>query len=646
MTLEQIRADMSWLTSKLNSRLAKYRRNYNRFANNGLRGEDIREQYGAPLSFQGMATGENTGVTPNLNVIKSNIDTHISKLSQTKVRPFFNPVVGTFKARKTCRAAQIYFDEFYEQEDVYRKGIHAAKFADVFDYGGMWVDEETWHLYALPPWEYYVDPAEYNFGKISRCMILQKQYPLWALKNYLKGSADAETLKQRLESEPFAKVERVWYYDLLAQEKHLFAGTIHLVTKKIEYSIPPVAVIYLEQPMKGIHSVSIADDLYPVQLQIDTLCERIHTALELSPANTIWVPQGSEVKASLLTNEIGAVYSYLPLPGMTGAGVTVSTPPPIDPAYLTHLEFWLRQSYEITGISQLSAQAKKPSGLNSGVALQTVEDVESERHNPMLQSYVRFLMDIAKVCIEVFPKGEDILPRKVGRARIQWSDIKAERDSFSIQFSASSSLSKDPKVKMEQIEKLIQMGFIDQSLGASLLEFPDLESAYSIRTSSYDYCQRIIERAVEEDTYEFYEVVNLQQLFGETANTLLRLDANEEKPEVLIRLVTLLRIVKSIMDQVNASLMPPPAPPPEPQAPPLAGPDAAAGASPLPPGPPPETLPPPPPSPQVINVNLGGTNRRKVTVRRGPAGELLGADVEEGVEAEPVAAPAPEVMNG
>jgi hypothetical protein len=83
------------------------------------------------------------------------------------------------------------------------------------------------------------------------------------------------------------------------------------------------------------------------------------------------------------------------------------------------------------------------------------------------------------------------------------------------------------------------------------LEFPDLESAYSITTASYDYCQRVIERAVEDDKYDFFEGVNLQQLFGETINTLLRLDANDEVPEVLDRLKKLIDIVKGKTDAMQ-----------------------------------------------------------------------------------------------
>jgi hypothetical protein len=391
-------------------------------------------------------------------------------------------------------------------------------------------------------------------------------------------------------------------------------------------------------------------------MQVDSLCNKIHLAYELSPANTTWVMQGSEVKASVLSNEIGAVYPFKPVPGVSSPPVIVATPPALDRGYLPMLQFWIEQGYNITGISQLSAQAKKPSGLNSGVALQTVEDVESDRHNPWLQSFIRFFMDAANVAIQVFPSGAEVLPKKMGRARIKWVDIKHERDSFSIQFSASSSLSKDPKTKMEQIEKLIAMKIINPALAANLLEFPDLESAYSITAASYDYNQRIIERAVEDGTFDFHEVTDLTQLFAETVNTLMRLDANDEKPEVLQNLVHLLEVVKGKMDAMDASAkaemeaqqppdfpgkppvapgptgpLPMEAPPAVPPAPAPPGPPVEPPGPPLPPAPPP---PPPAPidvnipqsAPQVININIkmpDGSEETTEVIRDG-AGNITG----------------------
>lgn len=562
MTVQQVRTDLAFLAGQMSKNMPKWRRSINRYLNNGRRVEDLSNQYGNPAGYYNLDEGEDTGITPYLNVIRACIDTHVSKVSETKVRPFFNPTAGTFKTLKTCRNAQSYFDQLYERQDVHRKAIQCARFADIFERGCLWIDWEEKVIRGIAPWEYLFDPAEWNFGRLTRCAILQKGFPLAYLKDRIKKSKaeGASDLAAQLEDNPFLKGERTIYYDLAGKKQYTFAAGKFIDEVAIEFECPPVAVLYLEQPLKGNTSTSIADNVYTIQLQVESLCRKIHLAYELSPANVAWVMMGSEVKASLLTNEIGAVYPYKPVPGVSSPPVIVAAPPALDAQYLPMLQFWIAQSMEMSGISQLSAQAKKPSGLNSGVALQTVEDVESERHNPWLQSFIRFFMDVANICIEVFPAGEDVLPKRRGRAAITWADIKRERDSFSIQFSASSSLSKDPKTKMEQIEKLIAMKVINPALAASLLEFPDLESAYSITSASYDYCQRIIERAVEDDDYEFYEAVNLEQLFGETASTLLRLDASDEKPETLKRLVKLLGIVKGKQDSMSAAMAPPPSP--------------------------------------------------------------------------------------
>jgi hypothetical protein len=554
---------------------SKWRRSFNRYANNGRRIEDLRNQYGNALAYYNYDEGEDTGTTPNLNVIRAVIDTHVSKVSEIKVRPFFNPVNGTFKTLKTCRNAQVFFDQLYEEQDIYRKGVQCSRLADIFERGVLWLDDDSLEFKVITPWEFQFDGAEWNFGKLSRCAVVQKMFPMITLKDKIKEAGDKEgaaELLAQLENNPYLKGERTIYYNLWEKKRMLFAAGHLIEEKDIEFDIPPVAVLYLEQPIKGNQSVSMADLTYTIQMQVDSLCNKIHLAYELSPANVSWVMQGSEVKASLLTNEIGSVYPYKPVPGVSSPPVIISTPPAIDPQYLPMLQFWISQAMEMNGISQLSAQAKKPSGLNSGVALQTVEDVESDRHNPWLQSYIRFFMDAANVFIQVAPKTASVLPKKLGRARITWKDIKDERESFSIQFSASSSLSKDPKVKMEQIEKLIAMKIINPSQAANLLEFPDLEEAYSINSAAYDYNQRIIERAVEDEDYAFHEVTDMNQLFTEVVNTLMRLDSNDEKPEILERLVHLLEVVKGKMDAMDEAMQPvvPPAAPPTPAQPPEA----------------------------------------------------------------------------
>jgi len=565
-TIDDIRRDANGLLANLSVRDNKYRRNFNRVTNNGRRSEDIRNPYGNPLSYYQFGD-ENTGVMPVINIVKSAIDTYISKLSQTKVRPFFNAVNGTFKTRKICRVAQVYFDEFYNEQKIYHKAVDAAKDAAIFECGHLWARDNTKDVIRLKPWEYFYDRAEYQNGKLSRCLIQIKQYPLIYFADAIKKFPD---LQADLNKNMSAKVTYEVYYHLTEKKRYTFLNGICIKTDDISYDIAPVATIYHNPPVKGGFSTSMVDDVYTLQTEIDMLSHRIHTAAVLNPANTIFIPDGQDIKASMISNEIGNVYSYK---NLGASPITISTPAAISPQYIELLKFYEEKAYNILGISMLSAQSKKPGGINSGVALDTLEDVESERHNTMLQNYIAFLMDVAKVCIEVFPENENILPNKIGTAAITWGQIKKEAKNYSMQFGASSALSKDPKVKMEQIEKMKSMGFIkDEAVMASLMDIPDLERAYSVETASLDVCERIIERAIEQDVYDFYESVNLEQLYNLIVYYINRLDANDESVDIIQHLVKLLGIVKGKIDDVELTNNPPPPPMPEVPVDPMAAP--------------------------------------------------------------------------
>lgn len=553
LTPSDIWRDIEQLQGNMSVRDVKYRRNFNRYVNNGRRSEDVWNPYGQPLSFYFAQTDDDTGVTPVFNYAKSTVDTHISKLSQTKVRPYFNSVNGSFKTRKTVRNAQLYFDELYNSQDIYAKSIMAARDAEIFEIGHLWIDDESKQVRRIMPWEVYYDRAEYQNDKLNRIFLRFRNYPLYYLEEKVlkKGLPEASALEDK---NLMTKCEYHIYYDLRNGRKYEFVNGHSLMEGKITFNVSPVAFMHYSPPVKGGFSTSLIDEIYTLQTEIDMVSHRIHTAFSLNPANQVFVPKGSDVKASMINNEIGSIYEYIPAPGIS-TPVIVSTPPAISPQYLEYLNYCRGELYGIAGISQLSAQAKKPAGLNSGVALDTLEDVESERHNLILQTYIHFLMQVSKICMDVYPEGDYILPRKIGTARMTWGDVKKERDNMSIQFSPASALSKDPKVKMEQIEKMIAMKMIPSDRAAEMMEIPDLEREFSIETASLDVCERIVERAVENETYDFYETVNIQQLFNLINFYINRFEANDEEEGIMDRLVTLYNIVKSKMNEINAAVM-------------------------------------------------------------------------------------------
>ncbi len=580
--------DAGRLIASASKRNAKYIRAMNRYFYNGYRKDSIWTQDTYPMGYWTAANPNqmlaDLGTQPNLNLVRSCIDTVKSKLSQTKPLPNFTPIKGTWKTRKVCKNAQIYFDDFFQSQRIYKKGVACALDAMLFEYSPVWIDDEDKEVVRLAPWEFAYDPAEFNFGGIKRANISRRDYPLGFLVDLLKKAkkekkAISDRWLEALELDPSRKVEFNIYYNLNERKAFKFIETDCIEVRDLPYDCAPFVLLWYRPPIKGWGSASMADSLMPIQEQVDAIANTLHEALELNPANCIFLPEpvgsanGVGVKKSEFSNQIGNIYPYSAFPGMPATPVQVSTPAPIDPMYIQLLDKFIGFAYQMEGVSQLSAQSKKPAGLNSGVALDTLENVESERFNSWLQDYIHLFVDIADICIKVFPEDDDILPNRMGRANIKWKDIVKERESFNIQTSPVSNLSRDPATKMEQVQKLVSMQIIKPEMAASLLEFADVEKAYSIASASYDDCQKIIERAIEKRNFSFYEVVNIQQLFSEAVNTLLSLDADDEDSKVMQNLVDFVGTVKEKMDAISAAAAPPPAlavvPNPAPQAPPM-----------------------------------------------------------------------------
>jgi len=221
-SIEYIVKDMQGIESFLSRRDIKYRRNYNRYYNNGIRWEDIYNIYGAnPLSVY-QSQDEILGNIPKLNILRSAVDTTVSKLAQTKVRPFFNPVLGNYKTVKTCRNAQTYFDEIYESQKVYQKAIQAFKDALIFDMGVLWIDDETATVKKVSPWDFGFDVGEMTQGRLTRCSLRRRQFPLVYLEDKIKKNA---TFMNALETTPGAYVDYRIYWDLLNKLQYHFIGT-------------------------------------------------------------------------------------------------------------------------------------------------------------------------------------------------------------------------------------------------------------------------------------------------------------------------------------------------------------------------------------------------------------------------------------
>lgn len=462
---------------------------------------------------------EDTTATPNLNVIKSCIDTLSSKIAQSKVRPFFNCVNGSFKDIQTVKSAQQFFDQYYDAQDVNKKVSEAFRDACIFEDGYIFVDVDSKDIHKALPWQVYERPAELSYGKVTRSYYERKDYPVTLLPAKVLNA-----IKDKIGQNEY--VTYGLYFDTVNHVKIYYVSEYDFILEEpFEAERTPFIRLYYNCPVSGNTSNSVVDMLYTIQLEINTLMNKIKDASQLNIAMTYLIPKGSGLKTGQLNNRIGNIIEYEPTSNMTGSPVTVSTPSFIDPQYMALLNELIAKAYELVGISALSAQSKKPTGLNSGIALSTMEDVESERFETQLNQVIKSYVDIAKTCLEVFPQDEDILPEVTTRMTIKWRDIVEESKKMQIQFSSADSLSKDPSQKLQQLIALSQAGVIPQSRISQFMEIPDLQGGYSIANNAINAVMSIIQDCVNNDVFDIPEYIPLSLLEDEILNTQLSLRA-------------------------------------------------------------------------------------------------------------------------
>ena len=510
------------LKSFSGSRNYKYRRNFRWY--NATKTASL-ESIKNPMVLgyiDGLEQGEEGDTTPNpqLNIIASCIDTLHAKIAESKVRPFFTTINGTFKDIQTVKQTQHFFDIMFDEQGVNKTVSDAFRDACIFDTGVIYIDEETATVRRALPFQVYVSPSEANYKNITKCYYEQKDFPVTCLP---------EKVLTKFKNKNLDFVDFGIYYDTYNKTKAYTANGSFVLAEEWDKQAIPFIFLHYKNPILSNVSISVVDMLINIQQEINILMAKIKDASQINPANTFFVPDGSSIKAQQLNNRVGNVITYKPQ-ASGGVPVITSTPAFIDGQYMTLLDSLIQKAYDIVGVSQLSATSRKPTGLNSGIAIATAEDIEADRFETQLNQVIRAYVDIAKTCIKIFDKDAEVLPSSKYRCSIKWSDVLREADNMNIQFSGADNLSKDPSTKLQQLQQLATAGVIPAARISQLMQIPDLEMGYSLANNAIEAVMEVIKNCVENDDFDIPAYVPFELLKEEIINTLLSLtSANKEK---------------------------------------------------------------------------------------------------------------------
>lgn len=492
----------------------------------------------------------------SFNVCRSCVDTAAARISKAKPRPLFLTEKGNYTQQNRAKKLTQYSDGMFYSTKMYQIGRRVFKDAAIFGTGAIKFYTEGGEVKAERVFidEIVVDeldgrnmhPRELHQVKLLHKEVLLRMYPKY--ETQIRGaSIYFEKLKAKKTTVDMVGVVESWHLPSAPGTKdgrHVICiENATLVDEAYEKDTFPFAFYRWNEPLLGFYGDGLISQLVGIQLEINTVLMRIKEGLELVAVPRVLVEESSGVSTAQITDEIGGVLKY------RGTKPDFITPQGFNREVYDYLEYLYQKAFQDSGISQLSATAKKPAGLDSRVALREYQDIESERFALVAEAYQNLYLEAAAIIIDLQKdlvdegKTDGTVKVKTGEfiESIKWKEVSLDADKFIMQPYPTNFLPKTPEGQLEFTQELIQAGYIEPEEALSLLNFPDLKGFFNLKTAAIDDIKLIIERIIEEGDYTPPEpYMNLQLAIKMVQAAYLRAKTDgtpDDRKELLLRFI-------------------------------------------------------------------------------------------------------------
>lgn len=490
------------------------------------------------------------------NLVHNLVDTVTAKLVAHPVKPTFLTDKGDYvlqrKAQKLDSAVQ---GVLYENDFVHLSGL-VVKDGALFGIGVLKVVQEDGRvcLERVLPSEILVDNAEALYANPQsmyqiRYMDRNKLIELFPeLADEIRGIKTEEDGWAGIGPPTADVVKVVEAWKKGSKGRHVIAaGSVTFVDEVWKKERFPFAFFQWNPRVAGFYGEGLAEQLIPLQMELNKLLRRVQISHHLGSGFHWLVERGSKINKAQWTNEIATFFEH------TGRPPTPIVAPLMQPEVYMHIDRIYRLAYEIAGVSQMSAQAKKPSGLDSEPALRTFHDIESERFQFTGKMYERFILQVARLVVDTAREIRGYKVRGINKKFFQefsWKDIDLDDSEFVLKMHATSMLPTTPSARLQKVLEMFERGMLSPVEAMKLIDFPDVEAATAKKTAQLDVVQDAL--ATMEETGKFIPpepFMNLQMCLEEATNFYLQLKLRGA-PEGTLALIR--KFIRACDDKLSA----------------------------------------------------------------------------------------------
>lgn len=493
-----------------------------------------------------------------LNVVASCVDALAAKVAKTKPRPTFLTDDGDYKAQRDAQNLDKFVKGLFYETDIY---AHAQ---EVF-FDGCTLDGGMLHVYLKPDNtvcferafvdELHVDEADARYGR-PRQMFRKKLVQRETLMEEYGEDADRAAKIQAVPAAPtayqrgFGDAVEVWECWHLPSGKSAGDG-MHVIaidgcelhSDKWPHDFFPFAPFRFVRRMMGFWGQGLAERLSGIQVEINRLLKSVSEQLKRKGRGRIFMPKSAGIPTAHIRNAIADIVQY-----------NGNTPPVVDASNavaaeeFTQIERLYQKAFQEAGISELSAAAKKPSGLDAAVALREFQDIESERFSLVCQGWDNLFMVATRIAFALLEEAKaDIevrVPGKRGYTLVRSKDLDLSLKKYVMQMYPVSSLPSTPAYRLQRVAELEDRQYIDKATARRLVDFPDIEAENKLASAALDDVDATLSAIMYEDPPRYMapeEFQDLPLLLERATASYLRARHIEgmefERLEMLIRLI-------------------------------------------------------------------------------------------------------------
>ncbi len=471
-----------------------------------------------------------------LNVAKAVVDTVTARLSKRRAMPAFKVDNADWSLKRRAKkyrqfiAGKMMDSDFEELSPLtVRDGcVVGSGIAEINDENGDDVSAERVYRDEL-----LIDPRETKYAKpwqlmrvmrVSRDVLLEKfrddKSKLGAIRD---APASTRQPHESLDDPEFAQIGDLnGYIDVWKAwrrpsgddaEDGRYACVIDgatLLYEPWECERFPFAIFRYDHPMRGYWGRGLIEQVADIQHRINCIVRDVQLNIEAVGKGSYLVNEAFDIPVEMMSGREPFKFPY-----RGPKEPTWNAPAPVSAQTLQLLEFFIRQAFELPGVSQAAASSKSALGLGaSGVALDTQYDIESERFAMQERQYGKFRLDAGQLFLDaakrVAKRREEGKGAKKSKAyvsnwrrgdsieKLEYKDVAIDAEHYRLELEPINFIPDTRAGKFATIQELTAAGVIPQWLAAALYDEPDLQRAQMINCAAFFNQERIMEQLGDE----------------------------------------------------------------------------------------------------------------------------------------------------